>query len=185
MGLYNMLFGQNPLSPAVLGLVDLDQQAVGRFRDCWVERRAGGYVVCVYTRNGGGNRDHYSDTQAAGTTCTCTGCIATYRLPAHPLYLGDDDEEDDQTYATFEFRVPKEREGLAEGLVTEPEDRLPEEKWKQLFELFEKHPEDPQVQQIMRRMDPVLQRLKLAVDEVTDEQYDAPEKRGKYKDRLK
>lgn len=40
--------------------------------------------------------------------CACTGCIATYRLPNHPLYIRDEDDDFDRTYATFYFRAPEE-----------------------------------------------------------------------------
>jgi hypothetical protein len=40
-------------------------------------------------------------------SCACPGCIASYRLPAHPLYVRDSDDEFDGTYATFYFRAPE------------------------------------------------------------------------------
>jgi len=61
----------------------------------------------VYTRNGGGNRDHWDDDREPGIDCDCTGCIATYRLPAHGLYISDADDDFDCTYATFYFDVPE------------------------------------------------------------------------------
>jgi hypothetical protein len=39
--------------------------------------------------------------------CACTGCTITYRLPKHPLYLRDEDDEFDYTYATVYFKMPE------------------------------------------------------------------------------
>lgn len=107
-GLYNVVFGVQEaagLLLSVLGFTTAEQ--VGRFRDAWVERTAEGVLrIAVYTRNGGGNRDHYDDDYLAGPACTCTGCVITYRLPAWPGYLSDGDDEFDSTYATVYFEAP-------------------------------------------------------------------------------
>lgn len=52
--------------------------------------------------------------------CGCYGCVITYRLPKHPLYLSDEDDDYDCTYATIYFRIPEtaDREALSK---TEPE----------------------------------------------------------------
>jgi len=105
VSLYNLICGQSPQAPFVMAL--LDPVNVGRFRDAWVERSDGGEVVlAVFTRNGGGNRQHHGE-KPAGPGCDCTGCIITHVLPAHPLYLRDADDEYDCTYATVYFRVPE------------------------------------------------------------------------------
>jgi hypothetical protein len=41
------------------------------------------------------------------SSCGCSGCVITYRLPAHPLYISDADDEFDCTYATIRFRIPE------------------------------------------------------------------------------
>lgn len=138
-GLYNLIasdgkeFDRGKILLAILG-----NPEVGWFRDAWVEKGEDGKpVIAIYTRNGGGNREHYCHFQGCptcsnkrgycgcwedcetghkkgctcpspGTDCACTGCIATYGLPAHPNYLRDQDDDFDCTYATFYFRVPDE-----------------------------------------------------------------------------
>jgi len=115
MGMYNMIFGVNPASDFLLALVDLTKAEVGRFRDCFVT--ADGKEIAVYTRNGGGNREHYDNDEEAGPGCGCTGCIITYRLPAHPYYLRDADDDFDCTYATVYFKVPEAALPLVKDLA--------------------------------------------------------------------
>jgi hypothetical protein len=43
-----------------------------------------------------------------GIDCDCTGCIATYQLPAHSQYIRDADDTFDATYATFYFYPPED-----------------------------------------------------------------------------
>lgn len=72
-----------------------------RLRDCWVEKQPDGPpCLAVYSRNGGGNRDHYHE---ADTLCiACHGEIAT----EHPAYISDRDDEFDSTYRTYRFAFP-------------------------------------------------------------------------------
>lgn len=86
MGLYNMLFGQNPASSAILATLGLTPQECGRFRDCFI---ANGEIA-VYTRNGGGNREAYMPD-----------------FSGHPNYLRDEDDDFDCTYATIYFSFPE------------------------------------------------------------------------------
>lgn len=60
----------------------------------------------IYTRNGGGNRECFCDFE--GTDSHDSGCHAqaNERLENHPLYVTDADDEGDQTYASFYFRIP-------------------------------------------------------------------------------
>ena len=104
MSMYGLVFGKNPAADAILATLGLKRDEVGRFRDAFV---ANGEIA-VYTRNGGGNREHWDEEQEEGDACSCTGCVITYRLPKHPLYLRDADDDFDQTYATIYFRFPDE-----------------------------------------------------------------------------
>ncbi len=110
MSLYNMVHGSNPALGLVLALLDKPASHFGRLRDAWVEgQEDGSCILAVYTRNGGGNREHCGDAEE-GLECGCTGCIASYSLPADPLYISDSDDDYDCTYATFRFRVPEDAE---------------------------------------------------------------------------
>lgn len=119
-GLYNVVFGNTPMMPALLRL--LGDPNVGRLRDAWLEKLPDGTLrIAVYTRNGGGNREHYSDDREEGVECGCTGCIITYSLPSHPLYIEDRDDEFDCTYATVYFRVPDNAAALLVEMGAPPD----------------------------------------------------------------
>ena len=137
-GLYNILFGQNPQAEVILATLGLTKEDMGRFRDCFVAHGE----IAVYTRNGGNNRHCVQDYENGGwpdgpaeTDCGqtgCYGCIISHRLPQHPCYLRDSDDDFDTTYATVYFRFPEE---FAEGLQAldqgQPFD--PDARWQQLF----------------------------------------------------
>jgi len=98
MSMYNMMFGRNPTSPAILRTLDIRPGDCGRFRDCFV---ANGEIA-VYTRNGGGNRDYQEE--------------AIELLQEHPNYLRDEDDDFDCTYATFYFSFPDKWRAELEAL---------------------------------------------------------------------
>lgn len=137
MSLYNMLFGVNPLSKIILATLRLTIEDVGRFRDCFVTNGE----IAVYTRNGGGNREHYfygdGEDPGPGDHCKCTGCIITYHLPKHPCYLRDKDDDFDCTYATIYFKFPDE---YADGLkkIDAGEKFDPDARWEAILEALRK-----------------------------------------------
>lgn len=110
MSMYEMVFANGEKGLPLLGALGFKSVSdVGRYRSSWVEKGEGGEArIAVYTRNGGGNRDHWDDEKEAGESCDCTGCTIMFHLPKHPLYLFDRDDEFDCTYATVYFRVPEE-----------------------------------------------------------------------------
>ncbi len=128
MSMYNLLFGQNPMSDLLLGIIGLNKSAVGRFRDVFISNGE----IAVYTRNGGGNREHWNDEKEEGEDCDCTGCTITYYLPKHPLYLRDEDDDFDYTYATIYFKIPDQyRDFLA---ILDKGEFKPDERWALKFE---------------------------------------------------
>ena len=133
MGMYNIVFGEQPHARALLAILGFEKTGdVGRFRDAFV---ANGEIA-VYTRNGGGNREHWDDEVEEGPDCDCTGCTITYRLPQHPLYLRDKDDDFDSTYCTVYFKIPEEfKEELTNVDIGEFD---PDERWQKVFEMLEK-----------------------------------------------
>jgi hypothetical protein len=99
MSLYNMLFGQNPLSPLYLEMVGLPSEYFRRFRDAYLNDD--GTQIIVYTRCGGGNRDDYFPTD----------------VNEHPLYIKDCDDEFDCTYAYIYFKVPEDVVYLTKEII--------------------------------------------------------------------
>ncbi len=117
MGMYNLMFGENPAIPIILEILGMKKEDFGRFRDAWVED--GGKKIVVLTRNGGGNREWLEDY--------------IERLREHPLYIRDYDDDFDCTYAYFEFRVPDEHLEITKDLA----ERQNEEYSKSLYERVE------------------------------------------------
>lgn len=107
MSLYNMLFGVNPNAEILLNMLELGTKyPIGRFRDIYLNSM--GTKIILYTRNGGGNREHYDNDIEEGEKCDCTGCIMTYKIPNHPYYIEDKDDKYDCTYAYVKYRIPEE-----------------------------------------------------------------------------
>lgn len=89
MSLYNMLMGFNPACVAIMPMLGRKQEEWPRFRDCYVTEERN---IAIYTRVGGGNRDcGYGEEE----------------LYEDKNFLTTYDDEYDNTYATYEFKVPE------------------------------------------------------------------------------
>jgi len=129
MSMYDIVFGgPNPNSDLLLGTLGMTKEDVGRFRDCFISEGE----IAVYTRNGGGNREHYDEETEKGDSCHCTGCTITYQLPKHPCYLSDKDDNLDYTYATVFFKFPEEFKDELKKL-DRGEKFDPDERWATAF----------------------------------------------------
>lgn len=137
--MYNMLFGRNPMSRYLLAMLGLTLESVGRFRDAFVTEDS----IAIYTRNGGGNRVCWLENEKPGPECDCVGCIMTFRLPGHPLYIRDQDDSFDSTYATVYFRFPDEwAEFLT--LIGKGQKWEPDKRWAEKLEaLGAAEPQEP------------------------------------------
>ncbi len=116
-GLYNLLFPQALERAAMLlPLIDLNPDSGGAFRlrDAWVERWDGQPVVRVYTRIGGGNREAYAEVIGI--------------LRGHRLYIKDEDDTLDSTYASFYFRAPSGLIDMLSEVAVDPVDMA--EAWR-------------------------------------------------------
>ena len=137
MSLYNLLHGVNKQAPILLAFLGLTPAKVGRFRDAYLNED--GTKIIVYTRNGGGNREHYFLSECEeGEGCNCTGCIMTYQLPKHPNYICDYDDDFDSTYAYVEFTVPEKYKEIAKLLVTGEKPKTIHEKFMETISEMEK-----------------------------------------------
>lgn len=77
----------------------------GRFRDIFYQHEEGEEPkIILYTRNGGGNRDHYQ--------------YVFELLENHPLHICDYDDDFDSTYAYIEFEAPESIIKFFEGVKT-------------------------------------------------------------------
>jgi hypothetical protein len=96
MSLYNMLFRVNHLAGYLLHNLKLDPKTMPRFRDAYLTKDpvTQEIQVTILTRSGGGNRPDYVE--------------GNENLKKHQLYLRDEDDAHDNTYALFFFRLPNE-----------------------------------------------------------------------------
>lgn len=121
-----MLFGTDERAPIVLSVLGLTPADTGRFRDAWAELDDQGAVrLVIHTRNGGGNREEYESVIDA--------------LAAHPLYVDDEDDDFDCTYANFYFRAPPEYEAEFRA-VAENKPVVMGERWLQMIEAIRNAP---------------------------------------------
>ena len=124
MSMYGMVLGdghEHDRGAVLLEILGIPNP--GRYRDSWVEQdptRPGKVRIAIYTRNGGGNREHYDEDTKEGPECGCTGCVATFVLPRHPLHIFNRDDEFDHTYATFYFAAPPKFEEQLAAIAQDP-----------------------------------------------------------------
>lgn len=102
MSLYSMLMGENKDAGVFLKGLNMKRSDFERYRDAWLN--ADGTKIIIYTRLGGQNRDSYGEV------------INDIRL--HDLYLEDYDDEYDNTYAYFVFKVPEHLATLCKRMAT-------------------------------------------------------------------
>ena len=113
MSLYNMLNGVNPATLHILPMLGKHPDEYPRFRDCFVgqlnndeneidqfgipkkkiEINKDERQISIYTRVGGGNREGYIKE--------------IEQLRKMPGYVTDYDDDFDNTYATFVFKIPE------------------------------------------------------------------------------
>ena len=135
MSLYNQILGTHPFAGPLFALLGLNTDSsdgkypVGRIRDMYIVKRGEEYIIILYTRNGGGNRESNQNSFDA--------------LSKHPNYIKDYDCELDSTYAYVEFSIPKGRDGI----VKEMYDMAPEERGTKMFmkmiDDLKNNPENP------------------------------------------
>ena len=119
-----------PHAPEIVAALGLTMEDIPRFRDAAVIERDGALVVAVYTRNGSPTRGlkHWREPAPEDKSqCPCAGCRAETTLAGHPLYLDDQDDEHDATYATYHFWMPPN--------LDVPVSRIsPSQAWNQTFQ---------------------------------------------------
>lgn len=119
MSLYNFLMGENEDAPVLLGVLGLNKEAFGRFRDIYLN--ADGTEIIVYTRCGGGNRKDYQ--------------YVFKKMKERPDYICDYDDDFDCTYAYIKFKVLDKYLDMCKKMATGKEPETVKEK-------FEKHIEE-------------------------------------------
>jgi hypothetical protein len=172
MSLYNMLFGMNPLTPILLAILDLDQKngqwRTGRFRDIYYDKEK--EKIILYTRNGGGNREHWDDEKEPGPDCMCTGCVIRHHLRRHPNYIRDWDDDFDCTYAYVEFSVPERFKDYLDELVTKSKIENVNEKFDRVLKKMQSmSSEEMKNDRQMKNVVEVFEKIFKKIDEVSHE----------------
>lgn len=95
MSLYNMMNGMTPATFFILPMLGKHPDEYPRFRDCFLadeDHPEFDDHIIIYTRTGGGNRgDYITENQ---------------EMRDIPEFIGDYDDEFDNTYANWVFKVP-------------------------------------------------------------------------------
>lgn len=98
MSLYNLVHDFNPLAGVLLDGLNLypPSDNIARFRDAALynkDREENDYLIRVITRTGGPNRPTYQEN--------------IDKLSKHDLFVKDEDDVFDSTYAYFFFKLPE------------------------------------------------------------------------------
>ena len=88
MSLYNALYGFNPSCILFMPMLGRKQEEYPRFRDCYITEDNN---IAIYTRVGGNNRN-------------CG--FGEEKLYEDENFIRTYDDDFDNTYATYEFKVP-------------------------------------------------------------------------------
>lgn len=145
----------------ILATLGLTRSDVGRFRGAFVTKGK----IEIYTRNGGGNREHWYDDKPEGPDCPCVGCFMAYRVHQLPHYLYDEDGEFDSTYASIYFEFPPEHAELLEAIASDSFESS--EHWLDMLERL-KEGSRPEVAE---RLQPIIEMLQ---GEAAREEGDTP-----------
>ena len=145
MSLYGMVVGNSPEAPGVMALLGLSPQTVPRLRDAYLDTTNKRFVI--YTRTGGGNRDFY-ESEAVCRQNYPSDFMSGELPPSgpwnddlrkHPLYISDEDDPYDSTYASFYFRFPDDHRAMLEEVCAQaPPTVTPAEKMKAAVEALRK-----------------------------------------------
>lgn len=92
MSLYNTLFGENEEAIVLLGMIGVTRNEFQRYRDVWLNKE--GTIITVLTRLGGGNRPEYKQV--------------FINMKKNKNFIKEYDDDFDNTYCYFEFKVPDE-----------------------------------------------------------------------------
>ena len=99
MSLYNMMIGFNPACVVIMPMLGRKQNEYPRFRDCFITEDGN---IAIYTRVGGGNRNcGYGEEE----------------LYADAHFIKTYDDEYDNTYGTYEFKVPEKWKADFEAIL--------------------------------------------------------------------
>lgn len=132
MSLYNALFGFNPACIFFMPMLGRKQEEWPRFRDCHITNENN---IAIYTRVGGNNR----------------GCgYGEEKLYEDENFIRTYDDDFDNTYATYEFKVPEKWRDDFEKLIAGKMSEVSDEYVSMLESFFPKMAADGKIRKILR-----------------------------------
>lgn len=157
MSMYNMIHGVNPLTPVLLSILNTGVCAIPRFRDCYFD----GEHIVIYTRTGGGNRDHYDEPNADNPDGPWNSDLRELSG-----YLRDEDDDYDSTYASFYYSVPEQFGYLLDKLKSMAQKKTQSERWEAAIDRIKTAgADDPLVQRMTEAFSPVFEAIQKHLEE--------------------
>lgn len=133
MSLYNALFGFNPACVFFMPMLGRKQEEYPRFRDCFISEDK--QHIEIYTRVGGNNR----------------GCgYGEEELYKDPNFVNSYDDDFDNTYATYVFKVPEKWKKDYELILAGKMKEVSDEYVNQVKEIFPVMAERGDIDKIFR-----------------------------------
>lgn len=127
--MYEMTCNINPDARMVLDLIGIDPEFLleeARLRDVYLSKDR--TRVVIFTRIGGGNRSYHSP--------------AITKLRNFKGYVTDYDDEFDNTYASFEYKIPQEKLPIVVAFLANSDTTTGGEKLKAGLKQLEENPEE-------------------------------------------
>lgn len=170
MSLYNALFGVNPMAGLLMHALGIESGDVPRFRDCWLDTEGPKYLIALHTRTGGGNRAMYECEASArrnypeyfdGKDDPSGPWNADLRKL--PGFVFDEDDDFDNTYATFFYEVPEAFKGIIETMHNLTGDmQPPSERWQKVLDDLRSRNETPETQRALALGEKIFAQIKSA-----------------------
>lgn len=133
MSLYNMLMGFNPACVAILPMLGRKENEYPRFRDCYVTDEGN---IAIYTRVGGGNRNCGYEEE---------------KLYEDENFIRTYDDEYDNTYGTYEFKVPEKWKADFDAIINGKPEKVSQEYISYLKEFFPKLAEEGTIDKLFHK----------------------------------
>lgn len=154
MSLYNMLFGKNPFSGMLLAFLGTTEDAIPRFRDCYVDEHG---MIVIHTRTGGGNRNDYERDR--GPSEWNSDGPFNDDIRALPGFVRDEDDDFDCTYADFYFKPNDDVAELVKQLGEIGAQSNPGERWQKLFADMDSGKDNLQVARALEVGKPIIEAI--------------------------
>jgi len=153
-GLYNTVFGVNPLAGVLLPLVGVTQEMCGRFRDCYLYEPEDQMCIQLVTRNGGPNRAEFAGNHLV--------------LEKVRGYMHDEDAPNDPTYRLYYYEIPERAMEALEGIIEVQPDvvirKTFAQRWDDILKSMSSGKPSPEAIQAMERVKSTIDKIRKAFE---------------------